>query len=119
MSKETVKATAPPPSKPQAPSVKANDTVKQVEKEVFKVSAPNAASEKDAPPKIPETDLLDKPDAKIEVGSKCKRPSCGKPFVGEESRMEECVFHSGSPVFHEGSKGWSCCSRKAGFCIIF
>jgi len=24
----------------------------------------------------------------------------------------ECNYHPGAPIFHEGSKGWSCCSRK-------
>ncbi|KAF9339316.1 hypothetical protein BGZ91_006366, partial [Linnemannia elongata] len=32
----------------------------------------------------------------------------------EESRGAKvsCQYHPGSPVFHEGSKGWSCCPRK-------
>lgn len=62
--------------------------------------------------KIPEVDLKDPESAHIEMETKCKRPSCSKKYTGVESRQEECVFHNGSPVFHEGSKGWTCCSRK-------
>ena len=25
---------------------------------------------------------------------------------------EECVHHPGHPIFHEGSKGWSCCKKR-------
>ncbi|KAJ3299349.1 hypothetical protein HK104_009201 [Borealophlyctis nickersoniae] len=63
-------------------------------------------------PEVKEETLHDPADASIEVGTKCRRKGCGKEYTGEESRSEECVFHSGSAVFHEGSKGWSCCSRK-------
>ncbi|CAG8496535.1 9366_t:CDS:2 [Ambispora leptoticha] len=64
---------------------------------------------------IPEED---DPSIPVSPGTKCKRGGCNKTFVDEStSRAEggaeaECVYHPGSPVFHEGSKGWSCCSRK-------
>jgi hypothetical protein len=64
------------------------------------------------PTKTPESELYDAPDVVIQVGDKCKRPGCGKPFVNGASKEEDCTFHSGQPIFHEGSKGWSCCSRK-------
>lgn len=25
---------------------------------------------------------------------------------------EDCVFHPGQAIFHEGSKGWTCCKRR-------
>lgn len=25
---------------------------------------------------------------------------------------EECIYHPGVPIFHEGSKGWTCCKRR-------
>ena len=25
---------------------------------------------------------------------------------------EKCVYHPGHPIFHEGSKGWTCCKRR-------
>ncbi|KAJ3197090.1 hypothetical protein HK101_006052 [Irineochytrium annulatum] len=65
-----------------------------------------------AAPEVKEEDLRDASDAVIEVGARCKRRGCGHSFEGPASRTGDCVFHSGTPIFHEGSKGWSCCSRK-------
>ncbi|CAG8481619.1 8637_t:CDS:2 [Dentiscutata erythropus] len=80
----------------------------------------------------------------VAPGTVCKRASCNTAYVDDEtSRNEgsqsECVYHPGTPIFHEGSKGsygfviglllvyissvrysseipyflgWSCCSRK-------
>ena len=25
---------------------------------------------------------------------------------------EKCVYHPGQAIFHEGSKGWTCCKRR-------
>ncbi|KAI3656749.1 hypothetical protein MP638_001269 [Amoeboaphelidium occidentale] len=58
----------------------------------------------------PEVEDEDPVDFKAEVGMKCKRKGCGFEFTGNDD--VECVYHPGAPVFHEGSKGWSCCSRK-------
>lgn len=30
----------------------------------------------------------------------------------ESREGEKCIHHPGHPVFHEGSKGWSCCKKK-------
>lgn len=50
-------------------------------------------------------------------GATCKRPGCG--FVVSESgdrpsdrSQESCSYHKGFPIFHEGSKGYSCCKRR-------
>lgn len=37
----------------------------------------------------------------------CTRRSCGQ----EQSSPSACVYHPGSPVFHEGQKSWSCCKE--------
>ncbi|KND04590.1 uncharacterized protein SPPG_00309 [Spizellomyces punctatus DAOM BR117] len=87
-------------------------------KATAKSGAPAATTEAFIPksvepsPVVKEEDLNDPCDAKISAGAKCKRRGCGKEWVGEESRSEECIFHPGQAIFHEGSKGWSCCSRK-------
>ncbi|KAH8829507.1 chord-domain-containing protein [Flagelloscypha sp. PMI_526] len=39
---------------------------------------------------------------------RCTRKGCTKEF--EEGNTDECIFHNGAPVFHEGLKSWSCCS---------
>ena len=62
--------------------------------------------------KTPESELHDSKDAVIEVGMKCKRPACGFSYENESSRTVECIHHPGVPVFHEGTKGWSCCPKK-------
>jgi len=36
------------------------------------------------------------------MASKCVHKGCGKIFTDPE---EECVYHPGPPVFHEGQKG--------------
>jgi hypothetical protein len=46
----------------------------------------------------------------VAPGTPCKRPSCDKKYVDDTtSRGEgpdaECIYHSGTPIFHEGSKG--------------
>ncbi|TPX32268.1 hypothetical protein SmJEL517_g04599 [Synchytrium microbalum] len=70
-------------------------------------------SKAETKPEVKEEDLHDAPDAVIEVNTRCKRLGCRDGVYRDEaSKQEECVFHSGSPIFHEGSKGWSCCGRK-------
>jgi CHORD len=68
-------------------------------KEVFSASS---EKKKVVEKTIPEADLNDAENAQITVGTKCKRPSCGKEFTTDESKREECIFHNGSPIFHEG-----------------
>ncbi|KAG0264735.1 hypothetical protein BG011_006165 [Mortierella polycephala] len=72
------------------------------------VSVPAAAPE----PVVEEEDDLSLP---VPAGKTCMRRGCGQTYVSEEeSRGDkvQCQYHPGSPVFHEGSKGWSCCPRK-------
>ncbi|KNE71161.1 hypothetical protein AMAG_15826 [Allomyces macrogynus ATCC 38327] len=56
----------------------------------------------------------DAPDAVITPGTVCQRRGCGHRFVDLATSRENarCVHHPGAPIFHEGSKGWSCCSRR-------
>ncbi|PIK56992.1 putative cysteine and histidine-rich domain-containing protein 1 [Apostichopus japonicus] len=48
----------------------------------------------------------------VTIGTSCKNTSCGKTYQGEQSNRERCAYHSGSAVFHEGMKYWSCCKIK-------
>ncbi|KAF9948878.1 hypothetical protein BGZ72_009240 [Mortierella alpina] len=71
-------------------------------------ATPAAAPE----PIVEEEDDLSVP---VAVGKTCMRRGCGQTYVSEEvsrNSKVECQYHPGSPVFHEGSKGWSCCPRK-------
>ena len=33
-------------------------------------------------------------------------------YQGEPPQANECCYHPGVPIFHEGLKFWSCCQRK-------
>jgi hypothetical protein len=73
----------------------------------------------DKPKEINEEDLNDAPGTSIPKGTTCKRRGCGYTLTedyqvpqNQEQNEGQCVFHPGNPVFHEGSKGWSCCTRK-------
>ncbi|KAM0338943.1 hypothetical protein ACHAPU_011139 [Fusarium lateritium] len=64
------------------------------------------------PPPAPESED-DDPSLEIPDGIGCKRRGCDKTYKKDSSRDdEECVHHPGAPIFHEGSKGYSCCKRR-------
>eukprot|EP01122_Echinamoeba_exundans_P016809 TRINITY_DN8642_c0_g1_i1.p1 TRINITY_DN8642_c0_g1~~TRINITY_DN8642_c0_g1_i1.p1 ORF type:complete len:398 (+),score=78.77 TRINITY_DN8642_c0_g1_i1:89-1282(+) len=42
----------------------------------------------------------------------CSRNGCGKKFTDAENTENSCQFHPSGPLFHEGMKGWSCCSKR-------
>lgn len=46
----------------------------------------------------------------------CRRRGCkaiSQQISDPTSRFDErCNYHSGQPIFHEGSKGWTCCKRR-------
>ncbi|KAJ5794066.1 hypothetical protein N7457_000665 [Penicillium paradoxum] len=68
-----------------------------------------------APPEKPviEEPESDDPDAEVPTNATCRRKGCGASYTGSTARDEEkCVHHPGQPIFHEGSKGWSCCKRR-------
>lgn len=65
------------------------------------------------PPPPPESDD-DDPSLEIPEGRVCRRRACGAAYRKESGRGgdEKCVHHPGVPIFHEGSKGYSCCKRR-------
>jgi hypothetical protein len=84
--------------------------------EVYKTQpvniGPSAPAPKPAPPPEEEEDPA---DAVIAPGTSCKHRGCEKRYVNESSRFEQCVYHPGVPIFHEGSKGYSCCKMVGDF----
>lgn len=54
----------------------------------------------------------DDPTVVVSAGLTCKRKACGNAYDGSSREGEECRYHPGGPVFHEGSKGYSCCKRR-------
>ncbi|KAL4729875.1 hypothetical protein ACLX1H_001904 [Fusarium chlamydosporum] len=73
---------------------------------------PTAQHAPTPPPPAPESED-DDPSLEIADGVGCKRRACGATYKKGSSRdNEECVHHPGVPIFHEGSKGYSCCKRR-------
>lgn len=63
------------------------------------------------PPQAESED--DDPSLEIPDGKACRRRGCKAEYSKGASREgESCVFHPGVPIFHEGSKGYSCCKRR-------
>lgn len=65
------------------------------------------------PPPPPESD---DDDSSLEIpdGRVCRRRACGSTYKKGTQRSDDetCVHHPGVPIFHEGSKGYSCCKRR-------
>ncbi|XP_059170180.1 cysteine and histidine-rich domain-containing protein 1-like [Physella acuta] len=58
------------------------------------------------------SDAALKDDGTIKIGTCCNNKGCKASYEGEHSNTEDCIYHSGVPVFHEGMKYWTCCQRK-------
>ncbi|KAK7903068.1 hypothetical protein LTR67_001085 [Exophiala xenobiotica] len=77
------------------------------------LSVPQQPTPSTTPKPEPPEDESDDPDAQIPPSASCKRRGCGKSRDDKISRDEEtCIYHPGVPLFHEGSKGWTCCKRR-------
>lgn len=66
-----------------------------------------------APPPPPESED-DEPSLEIPDGKVCRRKGCNAAYKKGQPRSddEKCVHHPGAPIFHEGSKGYTCCKRR-------
>ena len=42
----------------------------------------------------------------------CTNSGCGATYTDVTNRGDVCYFHPGRPVFHEGLKGWQCCTKR-------
>lgn len=51
-------------------------------------------------------------DNGIKINTPCKNSGCNATYQGPDSDLESCVHHPGYPVFHEGLKFWSCCTKR-------
>ncbi|KAL9081738.1 MAG: hypothetical protein Q9159_007071 [Coniocarpon cinnabarinum] len=58
----------------------------------------------------------DELDGRVTPKANCKRRGCGFQAPADTSSYsrdnEKCVYHAGQPIFHEGSKGWTCCKKR-------
>ncbi|KAL4866458.1 hypothetical protein BDV12DRAFT_172823 [Aspergillus spectabilis] len=104
-----------PEKKTSAPEPPAPAPAPVVDSGVPRVAAhsPAIPPPSNAPTPAPEEPESDDPELAIPANSTCRRKGCGASYNPDVSREDEnCVYHPGAPVFHEGSKGWSCCKRK-------
>ncbi|PKY08714.1 CORD and CS domain protein [Aspergillus campestris IBT 28561] len=66
-----------------------------------------------APTPTPEEPESDDETLEIPANATCRRKGCGAGYDAAVPRADEkCVHHPGHPIFHEGSKGWSCCKKR-------
>lgn len=74
----------------------------------------NAATPTATPPPQEPDSEDDDPALDIPDGRTCRRHACGASYNKSSGRSDEenCVHHPGVPIFHEGSKGYSCCKRR-------
>lgn len=110
----------PAPASTQAPAVPNNTsiTLGSLEETLpapqprLPTAQTTSAQQSSTPAPPPESED-DDPSLAIEKGQTCRRKGCGNTYSGDETRQgEKCVFHPGVPIFHEGSKGYSCCKRR-------
>ena len=68
-----------------------------------------------ATPPQPESES-DDPSLTVPPGTTCRRRGCNSVSAAEVTSTGpddvECVYHPGQALFHEGSKGWTCCKRR-------
>lgn len=48
----------------------------------------------------------------IAAGTTCKNGGCGATYQLDACNDTDCVHHPGVPIFHEGLKFWSCCTKR-------
>jgi hypothetical protein len=104
---------APEPEKTEdLPSAPPPAPIPTAQSERTAISTAIALPTEPKTPPPPEPDS-DDPSAEIPANATCRRKACGAKYDASKPRYEEkCVHHPGQPVFHEGSKGWSCCKRR-------
>ena len=96
-------------------SSKSESTVKDIKVHQAPIpQAPQAAKGPNAALQSEESDS-DDPDQAVPPNANCKRRGCNATSAKDAKAFrkgEECLHHPGRPIFHEGSKGWTCCKRR-------
>ncbi|CAG8767551.1 7109_t:CDS:2, partial [Gigaspora rosea] len=42
----------------------------------------------------------------------CVHKGCEKTYEEKDNHETACLYHPSAPIFHEGLKGWQCCSKR-------
>lgn len=105
-------AQAPGPEIPNGAHVQLGSLQESLPAPPPRLPAAQAATPRpDAPAPPPESED-DDPSIALKDGVACRRRACGATYRGGDRESESCLHHPGAPIFHEGSKGWSCCKRR-------
>ena len=74
---------------------------------------PQALSSATPAPAPPE-DEDDDPSLPVPPNITCRRRGCNaaSSSIQTSREGEECIYHPGQALFHEGSKGWTCCKKR-------
>ena len=92
-----------PPIQPEAPRPSYDTPMTRLQPTV-------AASLQQAIAALPPPPSNDEEPSAVE-GEACKNNGCKLTYSADRV-ANECIYHPGIPVFHEGMKYWSCCQRK-------
>ena len=82
---------------------------------VARVAVASASQTPRASSPAPPEDEDDDPSLPVPDGASCKRRGCGATYTAttaEGREGEQCIHHPGQALFHEGSKGWTCCKKR-------
>uniref|UniRef100_A0A0D6QRW3 CHORD domain-containing protein n=1 Tax=Araucaria cunninghamii TaxID=56994 RepID=A0A0D6QRW3_ARACU len=47
------------------------------------------------------------------VRIRCQRIGCDAFFTEDDNAEDSCSYHDGPPLFHDGTKEWSCCKQRS------
>ncbi|KAL9094334.1 MAG: hypothetical protein Q9165_003475 [Trypethelium subeluteriae] len=109
----TVDDTPQPEKPPQDESIAPKAVEPAIAAPAPRLAQPTNAPPRATPSPAPPEDEDDDPSLPISTGATCKRKTCGATYSGNASREgEQCLHHPGVPIFHEGSKGYSCCKKR-------
>ncbi|KAL8997251.1 MAG: hypothetical protein Q9169_003444 [Polycauliona sp. 2 TL-2023] len=80
------------------------------------IGSPQAAQQP-APSSVPPAESeSDDPSVTVAADKTCRRRGCNATSSADTKCSnrdgEDCVYHPGQALFHEGSKGWTCCKRR-------
>ncbi|CAH0019474.1 unnamed protein product [Clonostachys rhizophaga] len=102
-----------PPQIEEKPKVDEAALAKKIEEAAPGRAPIQPAQHVPTPPPPPPESEDDDPSLEIRDGTICRRKTCGAKYKKGASRDgEKCTHHPGVPIFHEGSKGYSCCKRR-------
>lgn len=114
--KQEVTIEEPPPEKIPEPVKKSTLARPPWDSPLTKMEATVAPAFKkqidDLPAGCVTTKKITNDPSEIQPGTICKHGGCNYAYEGNKNDEKPCVYHPGSPIFHEGLKFWSCCQRR-------